>query len=156
MSRPIGYRFPLAPRFWSKVEKSPTCWLWIGTLDTCGYGSFSYENKMVGAHRMSWFLRYGVWPVLCVLHRCDTPRCVRPRHLFLGTDLDNVHDRDSKGRQVTLRGSKSAISKLTEKEVLRIRHERATGETLQTLATRYGVVFSNISMICRRETWTHI
>lgn len=81
--------------FWLKVTKTDTCWLWTGRRDKNGYGK-------VGAalsHRVFWELHNGHIPDgLYVLHHCDNPPCIRPTHLFLGTQADNVRDMAAKGR----------------------------------------------------------
>ncbi len=88
-------------RFWSKVIKTDTCWEWQGKPDIGGYGIFvirSYER--IRAHRFSWEL-YNRCPVpdgMFVCHHCDNPRCVRPDHLFIGTNQDNLRDASVKGR----------------------------------------------------------
>jgi hypothetical protein len=98
---------PIAERFWTKVERleGEGCWLWTATRSagrgdrSNWYGSVRVNNAMRRAHRVAWELTYGPIPDgLKVLHRCDTPPCVRPDHLFLGTDLDNALDRNAKGR----------------------------------------------------------
>lgn len=81
--------------FWSKVDKTGECWVWVAGRFVTGYGA--YRNQ--GAHRVSWGLMNGPIPAgLFVLHRCDNPPCVRPDHLFLGTHTDNMHDKVAKGR----------------------------------------------------------
>jgi hypothetical protein len=89
-------------RFWEKVFKTDTCWLWTGWLHK-GYGVMAINQDPVRAHRFSWELHYGPIPKgdeeICVLHKCDVPTCVRPEHLFLGTDKDNNADMIAKGRQ---------------------------------------------------------
>lgn len=95
-----------AERFWSKVERIPfhTCWEWTGSLAGTGYGSISWHGRQMRAHRLAWQLTYGPIPKgtgahgTCVLHRCDNPPCVRPEHLFLGTNHENVLDCIAKGR----------------------------------------------------------
>jgi hypothetical protein len=97
-----------ADRFWSKVDKSPghgpngDCWVWIGGKMRTDYGCFGFQiNKKIisfVAHRISWFLEYGAQPGEQCCHKCDNPACVRPEHLFSGTALDNMRDRDNKGR----------------------------------------------------------
>jgi len=86
--------------FWSKVEKTETCWLWRGPHQKYGQVRLRRTPTIrTGAHRFSWQLAFGSIPEgQLVLHRCDTPLCVRPEHLFLGTHLDNVHDKIGKGR----------------------------------------------------------
>lgn len=91
---------PIAPRFWSKVHITDGCWLWTGALRN-GYGRFG-SRPFKYAHRVSWELANGPTGDLKVLHRCDNPRCVRPDHLFLGTQLDNMRDRSAKGRTAVL------------------------------------------------------
>ena len=87
-------------RFWRKVDKSGECWLWQGaTYCRMHYGCLGIGGRTTRAHRFSWELHNGPIPDgLCVLHRCDVPRCVNPDHLFLGTKLDNMKDRTAKGR----------------------------------------------------------
>lgn len=89
-------------RFWSDVRKSDGCWLWTGTITSGSYGIFRRDDgTRVRAHRYSYELEYGVAPAaLFVCHTCDTPLCVRPDHLFLGTALDNVRDKVAKGRHI--------------------------------------------------------
>lgn len=101
---PIAYRKSLELRFWSKVKKTETCWLWIAATNIGGYGFFSVggrrSGRMVAAHRISYELTYGTFnEELFVLHKCDNPPCVRPEHLFLGDNYDNVLDAIKKGRK---------------------------------------------------------
>src|SRR4029077_20972173 len=88
------HKIDVAIRFWSKVNKIDGCWL--GTAAVAGkgdYGYFGFQGKIQRAHRVSWILTFGEIPDgLFVLHKCDTPLCVRPDHLFLGTQQDNVDD----------------------------------------------------------------
>lgn len=95
-------------RFWNKVLKTDSpenpdgCWLWTGSkIGETGraYGGFMHRRHRMGAHRWSWALHNGPIPEgMVICHRCDTPLCVRPDHLFLGTIADNVRDMWSKGR----------------------------------------------------------
>lgn len=91
-----------AAPFWERVQKSDGCWLWIGpTHSPGGYGQFNNKRTRCYAHIASWILANGPIPDgLFVLHECDNPRCVRPGHLFLGTQGDNVRDMLSKGRGI--------------------------------------------------------
>jgi len=85
--------------FWEKVEKTDACWNWKAFIDYKGYGQFGFKNKVVRSHRVAWELTFGPIPSgLHVLHRCDNRKCVNPAHLFLGTNKDNVNDRELKGR----------------------------------------------------------
>lgn len=98
---PTGHypRPPLAERLWSRVTKGSDCWEWTARVNDNGYGYVSFDYQKHYAHRVSWELTYGQIPHgLCVLHRCDNRRCVRPEHLFLGTRADNQEDMRVKGR----------------------------------------------------------
>lgn len=87
-------------RFWERVDMSGDCWLWTGTLGRKGYGRVpNYPMSPWAAHRVAYMLAVGPIPGdLLVLHRCDNPPCVRPDHLFLGTNADNMRDMRAKGR----------------------------------------------------------
>jgi len=103
----IGHIFHLTQsdieRFWSKVNKTESCWNWTaGIRGKCGYGAFRLNGRTISAHRISYEVEYGKIPDnSCVLHKCDNRICVRPSHLFLGTLLDNIKDMDNKGRRNT-------------------------------------------------------
>jgi hypothetical protein len=101
--------FSAEQRFWSKVDKSGDCWLWTGksvTKKKGGYGRLKVNGKSVLAHRYAWELRHGPIPEgKKVLHRCDVPLCMTDEHHFLGSQADNVADRQAKGR--TARGDRS-------------------------------------------------
>lgn len=131
------------------------------------YGSFVLEGRRELAHRASWILHKGRIPEgLHVLHRCDNPRCVNPAHLFLGTHLDNMRDRDAKGRgavpdatgikrdpDTVLRGEEAPAAKLTEEDV---RYIKASGATAKAIARDLGVSHWAIYDIRAGRTWTHV
>lgn len=90
-------------RFWSKVNKTDSCWEWSGIKTRFGYGLFQYtENKKKikrMAHRISWIITNGnIEEGNYICHKCDNPKCVRPDHLFSGTHQDNMDDMIEKGR----------------------------------------------------------
>ena len=137
--------------FWSRVDKSETCWIWTGSSRR-GYGCFLMNRQRFQAHRFSWKLKNGDIPTgKLVLHKCDNPPCVNPDHLFLGNQLLNRADCVLKGRQA--RGSGSGMAKLTEELVLAI---RAADGTQRSIARRFGVSASNVNFILSRATWKHV
>jgi hypothetical protein len=109
---------PLDERFWSKVRKTDGCWLWVGAHDDNGYGRLGKPYgadgpSYVPAHRLSWILNRGpIPPGAHILHRCDVRECVRPEHLFLGTQAINMADKVAKGRQA--RGRTAAWARYPE------------------------------------------
>lgn len=145
-----------ADRFWRKVAKSDGCWLWTGSVSSYGYGKFWDGSGLVSAHRFAYGLTAPIPSGLCVLHRCDNPRCVRVEHLFLGTFADNTADMFAKGRGREARGEKSSSAVLTEEAVRAIRRARARGESQAALARRYGVTPTTISYAVNRKTWAHV
>lgn len=90
-------------RFWRNVYKTDGCWLWIKPphrLGPWGYGRFVFRYKQYAAHRFAYLLTYGDIPDGAVVrHTCDTPMCVRPDHLLVGTHQDNVNDQIARGRR---------------------------------------------------------
>lgn len=91
-------RTDLATRFWAKVHKTERCWLWQGAK-AWGYGKIYVEGHVIRAHRVAWEMTHGPIPEgLLVLHECDTPACVNPSHLRLGTQRENISDCRSRGR----------------------------------------------------------
>jgi len=172
--------------FWSRVERRgpDECWLWMGSKNSRGYGQVYLSGKRYGAHRIAFSLARGpVASKLFVCHTCDTPGCVRPDHLFLGTQADNIGDAVQKGRMATgdrhgththpertargdrsgprlhpeaiLRGSKSPRAKLNEDDVREIRHLVGT-MTKTEMGKRYGVSRHAIRSIVRRDGWKHV
>lgn len=159
--------------FWNKVQvnKDDNCWNWLGGINQQGYGRFSYKGVKVGAHRFSYRSHYGEIPKgICVLHRCDNPKCVRPDHLFLGTHKDNMQDMVKKGRKALIygkdnyfsnhifpkSGEENPKSKLTEEDVLNIRKLYSQGISQPVIGKQYGITQPHISAICSRKKWAHI
>lgn len=136
-------------RFWKFVQKSDGCWLWVGKKAGNGYGSFPHVGGKGGptwrAHRFSWVLHYGFIPeALMVCHHCDTPACIRPDHLFLGTQAENIRDKISKGRGPKLKADSIRIIRA------------ASGITMPKLAAQFGVSTSTVRAIRSGKSWHHL
>ncbi len=143
--------------FWNKIAFTANpdkCWEWQGCLEG-GYGRFRYEGKMILSHRLVWTLINGEIPNdLWVLHKCDNRKCCNPKHLFLGTRLDNMEDMWNKGRQAGAASDKHWNCKLTPEQIRAIRDEYNTGTTShRKLAAKYGMTHSHIGKIVRLKSW---
>jgi len=145
-------------RFWPKIKKTDTCWLWTGARLAFGYGILTVRNRLNFAHRISWLFHCGDIPSgLYVLHRCDVPNCVRPDHLFLGTYAMNFADARAKGRWKPLQGEQIGTSKLKAKQVIKIRRLFDTGRfSKDALGKRFGVTDVMIGNIVRRKWWKSV
>jgi hypothetical protein len=158
------FRHPLTEkeiqRFWKYVQKPEdpdACWIWIGLRDRKGYGRLSIGNTRTGrvvkfAARISWLIHTGKDPFPYeVLHNCpskDNPACVNIRHLYLGTNADNLRDRIAK-RQLK--------NRLTDEQVLEVRALRESGMTYKKIAERYPAVhWSTIWYIAKRKIRKHV
>lgn len=137
-------RIPIEQRFWTKVNKTAGCWLWTGSM-VQGYGQIMRNRKPAKAHRVAWELTYGEIPAdQFVLHRCDVPACVRPDHLFLGTQPENLADARQKGR---LDESRPRVNVLTPEQRLDIFNRPWRRGIGLALAREFGVTKSTISHI---------
>lgn len=143
-------------RFFKHIDKADGCWTWTSSKNSDGYGQFNICGASKSAHRVSWELHNGNIPDgMHVLHKCDNPPCVNPEHLFLGTNHDNVLDREAKGRNRASRnkGTKNPSVKITESDVLEIRS--STMKQIE-LAKKFGVTFQMISRIKLNKAWKHV
>jgi hypothetical protein len=132
---------PIEGRFDAKVNRTETCWLWTAQrVGTMGYGRIWLNGRGVAAHRYSYERFVGPIPAgMQVLHKCDNPVCVRPDHLFLGTQLENMQDKIRKGRGADRRGERAGTAKLSTASVARMRALRSEGWTTRRLAEEFGI-----------------
>lgn len=143
-------------RVWGKVLKTDAgCWNWQGRIQVDGYGQMSAGNAEILAHRAAYFLANGMLPNgLCIMHKCDNPRCCNPDHLIAGTHAQNMADMRLKGRRKGIcLGNKNGRAKLNPDTVKKIRDERAAGLRLIDLSKKFSVGVSTVSRVCRMENW---
>ena len=140
----------------ASTQKIPGgCWLWKGTKAN-GYGRIVRKKRRVYVHRAGYALRYGRVPKKKVCHKCDTPACWRPSHLFRGTQAQNLADMRKKGRGSPpphFYGEDHPIAKLTRKKVATIRLLRARGVPQRKVAKQFRVSQATIGSIVHRRTW---
>ncbi|NQW92538.1 MAG: HNH endonuclease [Polaromonas sp.] len=152
---------PLDERFFRQIEKTETCWLWLGRLVGKGYGMIGLGGagaKQVLSHRLSYQLHKGPIPDgMVIMHKCDNPRCVNPDHLEAGTQSQNIKDAIARGRKTLpvkkVRGEECGASKLNNGIVLSIRESTLS---LKALSILHNVSKSAIERIRYRKTWRHI
>jgi len=146
----------LPTRFWARVSKTDGCWLWKGTITVQEYGVLSFRGHIYRAHRISWELHYGPIPEgLFPCHHCDNRGCVRPDHLFLGTNRDNMRDAAAKGRLPI--GERHVKAKLTATQVREIRTRyTAGGTTHRQLARDFGCCKTTISHVLAHRVWRDV
>lgn len=149
-----------------RVPDLGECWEWKGERTKEGYGRVRYRGRKVTVSYLVLLLTDSSFDKnLFALHYCDNPPCIRPSHLFGGTQLDNIKDCYSKNRgangsithpEAQVRGENVWMALLTEEKVKEIRRRYETERVSQTtLAHEYGVTQTNISSIVRRLSWKH-
>lgn len=131
------------------------CWLWSGPKLLAGYGKFGVRGKTVSAHRFSYSHYIGKIPeAMHICHTCDTPACVNPDHLFLGTHQDNMRDKVAKLRQP--RGENTVGVKLTENKVHQIKKFISDGVSKSKIARHFDVSRASIYAIEAGKNWSHL
>lgn len=141
-------------RFWSRVEKTDNCWYWTGRRNDSGYGVIAINKKQVRAHRFSYFLHYGEWPMPEGRHICDTPACVRPDHIVPGTHAQNMRDMQKRRRHA--HGERNASSRLKEEEVRAIKQLLAQGVKQSVIAQKFRIAPPHVSKINTGQVWAHV
>ena len=145
-------------KFWKYVEKTESCWLWIGAK-TRGYGAFTVMGKTYAAHKFSYELHKGkIKKGKIVCHDCpggDNPCCVNPDHLYAGTYSDNNSDSVRKGGAPT--GEKKPNAKLTDEQVreLKANYVKRYGANVMW-AKRFGVKVAIIDAIVTGRNYRYV
>jgi hypothetical protein len=136
-------------KFWEKVLRGDGCWEWRAGRDQKGYGVTNVDGKGRKAHRVSWELTNGPIPDgMQVCHHCDNPPCVRPDHLFLGTNQDNVDDAYRKGHFFNRLGRAPSRD-----EAHRIVSLRASGLSQTAIATETGLSRRTVQRVLDGSHW---
>lgn len=149
---------PMIERFLCKVRKGTACdcHIWAGAKDKDGYGFIKRKDgKQIRAHRFIYEYTNNLTleEGQVVMHTCDNPCCVNPKHLTIGTVFDNTHDMIKKGRKIVSRGSNNGMAILTADQVVSIKRDTRFHKVI---AADYGVSQSTISMIKRGVNWSYI
>lgn len=153
----MNRRYPISPtpehaerlaRHTVRGQGPDDCWGWNSLIDIGGYGRVTVYRVKHSAHRLSYTIHYGIDPGdLQVCHSCDNPPCTNPRHLFLGTQADNLADAREKGRWVSPSvpgvrrniGANNPHAKFSDDQVALIRDARRTGLKFREIAELFGV-----------------
>lgn len=147
------------PRFEAKIEYEPNsgCWLWTACLDRYGYPRLQVKRYPHLATRLVVAAALGrtLQTEEQVCHACDTPACVNPAHLWLGSLQQNQADKAAKGRGARNRGASNGTAKLNRGQVARIRERRAAGEPLKAIAADFGVHWGTVSKIALGTRWAN-
>lgn len=149
-------------RFFSKVFKDNSCWMWLAAKNRGGYGLFRKDGSAWLAHRVSWEMANGPIPAgMDVLHSCDVPACVNPGHLFIGTAADNMADMSRKGRhrsrtkpESVARGQAHYKTKITPEIAAHIRKNAIGRGAQRALAHKFGLSEAAVSLVVRWKSWT--
>jgi hypothetical protein len=155
-NRPRG---SLKDRFFSKVEKTDSCWLWVGNKRPNGYGVIQEagrQSKTLAAHRVSYEMHKGPIPDgLVIMHSCDTPACVNPDHLSVGTYRENSADMIAKGRKRTVAplGTSNGKAKLNDELV---RYIRQSEKNAASIARELNLSGNCIRGVKSGRTWSHV
>lgn len=139
---------------WATVGSPDECWNFslknkvTNQTGRLHYGQVTYKGKKWRAHRLVAALMIGeVSKDQVVCHSCDNPLCLNPRHLFIGTQADNVADKMKKGRHRAARGQNAGSAKLSNEQFDAIHLRAIGGENQRLLASEFGVSQPLVSMI---------
>ena len=121
------------------------------------YSRVRVDGTLILIHRFIYSqIRGDIPDRMLVMHRCDNPKCINPKHLTLGTQGDNIRDRDRKGRSNRAVGARNFNTKLTEKDIPLIIEAVRLGRSMKKVGNEYGVSATAICAIVNRRTWKHV
>lgn len=146
-------------------EPNTGCWIWLGARNKQGYGQIGLWDS-AAQRRTHWTthrLAFETWvgPIpdgMSVCHRCDNPPCINPKHLFAGTNADNMADRSAKGRVARQHGAAHGLVRYPVEKILAIRAalEGTGGKKQKDIAARFSVGQSHVSRIWLGNTWRNV
>jgi len=149
-----GCKGALAADFWDNAIPEPNsgCLIWMaGVCPPLGHGAIKINGVTVGAHRRAWELVNGPIPAgLVIRHKCDVPPCINPAHLCLGTQADNIADKESRGR-----GNHTG-PKLNAALANEIRKLICEGAKRKDLAKQFNCSYSSIINIATGRTYSKV
>lgn len=141
-------------RIWDRVERTESCWLWQGATIR-GYGCITSSGRVLYVHRIAWELTSGPIPDGGVVrHRCDVPLCVRPDHLEIGTQADNLRDAQVRGR--TSKGEARSNHKVNDEDVRVMRRMHAVGLNARQIAVWFPLSERTVRKILTGRNWRHV
>lgn len=154
----------LHERFWEKVNIGgpDECWIWFGNKQPKGYGLITVKGRSLKAHRLSWEMANGsqVPHGEFVCHRCNTPSCVNPKHLYVASNNENQADSWKRGTRVGAHigcyGERSPSHKLTEEKAKEILALKKCGWKQKAIARHYGIHQSTVSDVVTGRCWPHL
>lgn len=161
--RPVKISPEELERFWAKVDRGKVtdCWLWTGSFNEVhakgdSYGKMFRRGSGEGkeyTHRISWIIanKRQIPRGLHVLHKCNVKRCVNPQHLYVGTHAENMRDFRN-----TPKYKYRFAAKLKPEQVTELRKLVAAGSSYKEVAGIFGLAYSAVSPIVRREYWADV
>lgn len=149
----------LKKRFEKFVVKTDNCWEWNGSIRGGGYGQIGIAGgSSLTASRASWIIHFGKIPEgMWVLHQCDNRKCTNPKHLFLGTCKDNIHDMIKKGRKITIpKGTLPWNTQINHEIASEIRKMTLNKVKHSDICKKYNVSLNIVRDISRGKTWKSV
>lgn len=151
-------------RLRARAVRSGDCLLWTGATAKAAAGRYGKvtltragRRRFVGAHRLMWEAHHGPLAAgVCVLHSCDTPLCIEPDHLFVGTHGDNARDREAKGRGGDSRGALNGGARLTEDQARAVLALGRAGWLHADVAAAFGICRTGVTRIISGARWAHL